>query len=1704
MRGFVPVSLTVLLLAFGLSMPVLGQQPKVAIHVSELTKAFETTPAGPGMPTGVDTTGKEWWVVDWHYFAMEEALKESLRADGTTFVVVTDADIAAGALLNANGTPKYPIVFSLASEAIGNNEITPLLNYVSAGGFLFVGSSAFTRNPDGTPRGDFAIATAMGLHMVDPVLDNWATTTTLTKATNHRLVSHIPSGTLNWFLPFSDDDTPWGNSPEGSTFHSNEQAATRHLIWQVSVSGATLIASGDTNLPYLTTKSYGNGQIIYDAAMQPLLGTGGWAPGMYAYGILRNAIQWAFESAAVPVVKVSPWPYQYNAAYIVRHDLESYTDRISDIESSAQAEFSVGAKGEYYFCTGALRVQLGNSPTVISGLRNAVSSYGATIGSHNGGLPNPNNPGLVLGDYDYWHWGPDEALDAQVPGYANGAAYASASISASFADIDSWLSGLNTNKRTWVAPYFNGTREGSYELLSQLGVVSAGEQKIGPFPHWTVSTQTEGKRYFITLPVSDWYIGNDVAQSMENGHTTATVDALVDYYYNLGALINLYGHQLSTDPIPNEYLQHVSAKPAIWPTNTVTIMDWWTRRSTVQISPTYSIVGNRQVLTATVSGATDPNTAIELVIPNWTVAMTGVQVKLNGSYAGPNSFRTYGQGVKVLVGTTVTNVEVWYPLTAAPTAVSDSYTVNTGTTLTVTVPGVLANDTSPNGGQMTATLITPPQHGVLNLSSTGAFTYTPASGYTGPDAFNYVATSGGNQSTLTPVNITVYPAGVLFSDDFSGSPGADPLWTTVSGTWTVGNGVINGLSPLQNYGSAYVNGNWSDFAVQAQLQFGAGAFGGGLGGRVNASTGARYSAWIYPEGSIGGSSVLKLVKFTGWTAWSGTPMAQANLPSVGSGPHTLQLKFQGNTILVLYDGVQYISVTDNGFGSTPAFTSGGISLDMWTFTQSYTMSAENVVVQASLSAQNDTYLLAENSTLTIAAPGVMGNDVGGGGLNPVPSVVASPSHGTLNFQSDGSFTYTPAANFAGSDTFTYQLTTAGLSSNVATVTITIVPQMVNSITLNPVLVASGGTAQGSVTLNVAAPAPGTTLLMSSSSPSAATVPSTITIPTGATTANFTVTGNAVTSVTPITITASYGNSSQSIGLTVFPTGMLLFGDNFSDASGPDPSWTTRAGTWNIANGAFSGSSSVNSYAIASAGGTWTDYTVEAQLQFPAGAFGGGIGGRVNPSTGARYAAWMYPEGSLGGSSQLKLVKFTGWTSWTGAPMAQASLPSVGTGPHTVQLKFQGTVIQVFVDGVPYINITDDGFGSVPALTSGGISLDMWTDATPYVMVVDNVDVQAATAVAQNDSYTMAQGTTLTVAAPGVLANDSSGSGLGSTAVLASSVSHGTLSLQSNGSFTYTPASGYVGTDTFTYQASVSGLLSNVATVTISVIQQTVTSITLNPVLLTGGGTAQGSVTLNVAAPSPGTTLFLSSTNPSAASVPATVTVPTGSTTANFTVTANTVASVTPVTITASYGNSSQSIGLTVFPAGVLLFNDNFSGAAGADPLWTTVSGTWSVANGAFNGSSPVNTYASASAGGVWTDFTVEGQVQFPAGAFGGGIGGRVDSSTGARYSVWIYPEGSPGGSAQVKLVKFTGWTAWSGTPMAQSSLPSVGTVPHMVQLKLQGTRIQVFVDGVQYIDVTDDGFGSVPALTSGGISLDMWTDAAPYVMTVDNVDVQAQ
>lgn len=93
-------------------------------------------------------------------------------------------------------------------------------------------------------------------------------------------------------------------------------------------------------------------------------------------------------------------------------------------------------------------------------------------------------------------------------------------------------------------------------------------------------------------------------------------------------------------------------------------------------------------------------------------------------------------------------------------------------------------------------------------------------------------------------------------------------------------------------------------------------------------------------------------------------------------------------------------------------------------------------------AIDDAYPVAEDGTLNVAATGVLVNDTdASGALLPAAtaSLASSTSSGSVTLLADGSFVYTPNADFNGTDTFTYRANDGTLDSNVASVSITVTP-----------------------------------------------------------------------------------------------------------------------------------------------------------------------------------------------------------------------------------------------------------------------------------------------------------------------------------------------------------------------------------------------------------------------------------------------------------------------------------------------------------------------------------------------------------------------------------------------------------------------------------------------------------------------------------------
>lgn len=93
-----------------------------------------------------------------------------------------------------------------------------------------------------------------------------------------------------------------------------------------------------------------------------------------------------------------------------------------------------------------------------------------------------------------------------------------------------------------------------------------------------------------------------------------------------------------------------------------------------------------------------------------------------------------------------------------PIAANDSYSMPQGDTLNVPTPGVLGNDSDPEGDLLTAVNFGTPSNGTVSGAAGGGFSYTPTTTFTGTATFNYQAQDSNSAfSNVATVSIKVNP-----------------------------------------------------------------------------------------------------------------------------------------------------------------------------------------------------------------------------------------------------------------------------------------------------------------------------------------------------------------------------------------------------------------------------------------------------------------------------------------------------------------------------------------------------------------------------------------------------------------------------------------------------------------------------------------------------------------------------------------------------------------------------------------------------------------------------------------------------------------------------------------------------------------------------------------------------------------------------------
>jgi VCBS repeat-containing protein len=185
-------------------------------------------------------------------------------------------------------------------------------------------------------------------------------------------------------------------------------------------------------------------------------------------------------------------------------------------------------------------------------------------------------------------------------------------------------------------------------------------------------------------------------------------------------------------------------------------------------------------------------------------------------------------------------------------------------------------------------------------------------------------------------------------------------------------------------------------------------------------------------------TVGTVVSFTAYRVEEGSSVA-VQVGTVDGGTRTFVDPTElPNGVQFTYFVVAFID--DDGNSATAPLQSGPSNSD--------TITAVNTPPVAKNDPDNGTYSTNQDTPLNVVTPGVLGNgvlandtDVDSASLTAVRDVLdVGPSHGTLALNANGSFTYTPNAGFAGTDSFTYKakdVTPISIANVAATVTITV-------------------------------------------------------------------------------------------------------------------------------------------------------------------------------------------------------------------------------------------------------------------------------------------------------------------------------------------------------------------------------------------------------------------------------------------------------------------------------------------------------------------------------------------------------------------------------------------------------------------------------------------------------------------------------------------
>ncbi len=404
----------------------------------------------------------------------------------------------------------------------------------------------------------------------------------------------------------------------------------------------------------------------------------------------------------------------------------------------------------------------------------------------------------------------------------------------------------------------------------------------------------------------------------------------------------------------------------------------------------------------------------------------------NADFSGTDTFSyTVSDGNGGTSTATVTVVVV--PVNDGPVAKDDEANVDEDNSITI---DVLANDSDLDGDSLSVTDVSEPQHGTVTINDDGTVSYTPTENYNGPDSFTYTISDGNGGTATATVNVCVKPVndGPKAEDDSVSTDEDTSITIDVLANDSDVDGdaltieshgqPANGIVTLNADGTFSYTPN-ADFNGTDSFSY---TVSDGNGGTSTATVTVVVAplndgpAAMDDQASVDEDASVTIDVLANDTDLDGDSLSVTDV----SAP-------QHGTVTINDDGTVRYTPAEN-YNGADSFTytisdgNGGTS----TATVNVCVKPVNdAPVAADDSAKTD-----EDTSITID---VLANDSDADGDTLSIESHDQPANGTVTLNDDGTFSYTPNADFSGTDTFTYTVTDGNGGTSTATVTVVVAP-----------------------------------------------------------------------------------------------------------------------------------------------------------------------------------------------------------------------------------------------------------------------------------------------------------------------------------------------------------------------------------------------------------------------------------------------------------------------------------------------------------------------------------------------------------------------------------------------------------------------------------------------------------------------------------------